>query len=474
MSTRAYDMAVIGGGAAGLAAAFISNNLGARTLLIEQRRTGGECTFTGCVPSKTLLHAARMLHDAREARAFSTSETAVAPDFEAILKHVHAVRERVYHADDAPQNLERRGIEVMHGRARFTGSHELEITPVDGIAFTIRFRHAVIATGSEPRTLNTSLPHLTNETLFDLKTLPTRMVIAGAGPVGIEMAQAFARLGSRVTVVAPEPRVLPKDDAECAGIVQRSLEHDGVLFMFGRRVKDFQRCDSTRVVILDDTTRLECDAFLVAAGRKPRLDDLGLTAAGVALHDGNIEYDDRCRTSAKHICVSGDVAGWYDFTHAAEHMSRVAVTNALLRLPVKLDRRNMSWTTFTEPELAHAGETEEALRHRRVRFTAYRFAYSRIDRAVTDDRTQGLIKVLADRRGLVLGATITGARAGDVIAEWLLAIKHRLTLRDLSSAIHPYPTYALGGKRLADEWLASRISTTVAPLARLIFRYRSK
>lgn len=463
-------MAVIGGGAAGLAAAIVASNLSARTILIERERLGGECTFTGCVPSKALLHAARMVHDARVAREFA-SIGEVRPNFAAVMKHVRSVRERIYEQDDAPVNLERRGIEVVHGSACFTGKHELEVTSARGERFAVRFRYAIVATGSDPITLRTALPCLTNQTLFETEESPRRLLIAGAGPVGAEMAQAFARLGSDVTVVAPESRLLPKDDAECAAIVQHALERESVRFVFGRMVTDYRESDGRRVAVLDDGTHIEVDAVLAAIGRKPRLEGLGLTAAGVDLQNGSVLYDQRCRTTAKHIFVAGDVAHWHQFTHAAEHMSRIAVTNALLRIPARLDARCIAWSTFTDPEIAHAGETEEQLRGRNVRYEVHRFPYARIDRAVTEDRTGGLVKVLADRRGRVLGASVTGERAGDTIAEWLLAMRTRMSLRELSGTIHAYPTYALGAKRLADEWLAARISSTVAPVARRLLRY---
>lgn len=466
-------MAVIGAGSAGLAAAMTASTLSARTVLIEQRRPGGECTFTGCVPSKTLIHVARLIHDARALARFVSSPSEIVADFRLVIEHVHATREHIYETEDAPQNLEKRGVQVVRGRARFTGTHELEVSEPDGAPWSLRFRYAVIATGSEPQTLPTTLPSLTNETLFEISDLPQRLVIAGAGPIGIEMAQAFARLGSRVTVVEPESRILPKDDEECAEVVRRVLQRDGVQFMLGRTIGEYREKNGVRVVSLDDGSDIEADALLAAVGRKPRFDDLGLTAAGVDVAHGKIIYDKRCRTTAKHIFVSGDVAGWYRFTHAAEHMSRVAVTNALLRLPSKLDERGIAWSTFTDPEIAHCGRTQTQLREARERFDVLRMPYGRIDRAVTDDVTEGLIKVFANRRGRVLGATIVGERAGDLIAEWGLAIRKRLSLSDLSGTIHSYPTYALGNKRLADEWYARRIASKIVPLARMLFRYQS-
>lgn len=467
-----YDLVIVGGGAAGIAAAIMAANIGATTALIESRRLGGECTFTGCIPSKTLIHVARLFHDARKVRSFTaTASGDQSVDFAAVMQHVRSVRERIYQSDDAPPNLEKRGVDVIAGHACFTGPHELQVRSHDGTLRPVRFRYAIIATGSEPLTLQTTLPCLTNETLFEIRSLPRRFVIAGAGPVGIETAQAFARLGSAVTVVTPQPRVLPKDDDECAQIVQNGLEAEGVRFLFGRGIAEYRPEDGRRVAVLDDGTRLEADVLLAAIGRRPRVRGLGLDAAGVKTKDAKIVFDRRTRTTAKHIFLSGDVAQWHEFTHAAEHMSRVAVTNALFRIPAKLEAARMTWATFTSPEIAHAGETQERLDERGARYSVLRMPYSRIDRAVTDDATPGLIKVFADRRGRVLGTTIVGERAGDLVGEWTLGISKGLSLRELSGTIHAYPTYALGSKRLADEWYASRIASVVAPIARRIFKY---
>ncbi|HEY8312711.1 MAG TPA: FAD-dependent oxidoreductase [Candidatus Baltobacteraceae bacterium] len=470
---RDYDMVVIGGGAAGLAAAIVSRTLGARTALIERDRLGGECTFTGCIPSKTLLHIARLFRDAGELRSFTSSPHAAAVNAESVMDRVRSVRERIYQADDSPPNLERRGIVVLRGSARFTAPDEIAVTSDTGDGGRVTFRRAIIASGSEPITLATALPCVTNESLFETSEIPQRFAIAGAGPVGIEMAQAFARLGSAVSVIAPETRILTNDDAESAAVVRDVLEREGVRFYLGRSVADYRLEASRRLVELDDRSRIEADALLAAVGRTSRLGGLGLAAAGVATRDGSIVHDERCRTTSKRIYVSGDAAGWYRFTHAAEHTSRVAATNALLGISMKLDERSMSWATFTQPEIAHAGETQEQLERRGVRFETYRMPYDRIDRAVTDDARAGSIKVLSDPSGRILGASVVGERASDLIAEWALAIKKRLRLRDLSETIHPYPTYALGNKRLADEWSAARVRSKFAWLLRVIYGYRT-
>ena len=436
-----FDMVVIGGGAAGLTAAGISASLGARTALIEARRLGGDCTWFGCIPSKTLLHAAQ------------AGET-----FHAAMEKVRRVRQHVYEEADAPPVIAKLGIEVMEKRARFVDSHSIEAGGV-----RVSSRYFVIATGSTPRLPDipgvAAERFLTNETVFQLVEMPRSLVILGAGPVGIEMAQAFRRFGAEVTVVGHSPRILPRDDAELAGMLEAHLRRAGIRFLLGRHA--------------DAADLLRADAVLAATGRRSDVSSLNLSAAGIVVGADGIQADHRCRTNVHHIFAAGDVAARYRFTHMAEHTAKVAVTNALLHFPLSIDERGVAWCTFTEPEFAHAGRTEEQLRQSGTRYEVYRFPYARIDRAVTDEATVGMIKVFARPwDGRVYGATILGARAGDLIAEYALAIRHRITLRRIADTIHPYPTYALGNRRAADQWYVRRQSPAVVRWLQRIFGYR--
>ena len=436
-----FDMLVIGGGAAGLTAAGIAVSLGAKTALVEARRLGGDCTWYGCVPSKALLHAG------------TTGES-----FAAAMDRVRRIRQKVYDEADAPPVIGKLGVEVVQGRARFTAPHEVD---VDGTRLTSRY--FVIATGSTPRVPAIagldSVPYLTNETVFELTEAPRHLVIVGAGPIGVELSQAFRRFGAEVTVIGGGPRILPRDDGELSGLLHQHLAAQGIRFELGRPA-------SAR-----DLTR--GDALLIAAGRRSDTAALNLGAAGIASAPDGIATDRRGRTNVRHIYAVGDAAARYRFTHMAEHTAKVAVTHALLRVPASIDEQGVTWCTFTEPELAHAGRTEAQLRAAATNFAVYRFPYAKLDRALTDDAATGMFKVLARPfDGRVYGATILGARAGDLIAEYALAIRCGITLRQIADTIHPYPTYAMGNRRAADQWYVRKLSPTFVQWVQRIFGYR--
>lgn len=439
-----FDLIAVGGGAAGLVASGMAALLGAKAALIEEHKLGGDCTWTGCVPSKTLLRAAKAAHEARNSGQFGIECGETRVNFPRVMEHVRKVREHVYRDSDSPERFEKLGVRVIEERARFTDAHTVELS--SGRRLTSKY--FVIATGARPREPRFRAPVLTSENLFELAELPARLAVIGAGPVGIEMAQAFRRLGSEVTVIAPGEHVLQRDDAELADIVQRRLESDGVAFRLGRRAVDW---DGVRVQ-LDDGSAVECDQVLAAVGREPRVEELGLDAAGVRFSERGVETDDGCVTSRRHIFASGDVTGRSQFTHMAEHMSKVAVWNALLKWPRKIEDRHAVWCTYSEPELAWLGASETALRALGVAHEVFRFPYERLDRAVTDSAGEGLVKVVADRSGRVLGAGIAGAQAGEMIGEWAVAMKAGLKMKDVSAAIHPYPTYAMGNRQAADLW----------------------
>jgi len=455
-----FDMTVIGGGAAGLTAVGISASLGASTALVEARRLGGDCTWHGCIPSKTLLKAA-----------------GGGVPFARAIERVHSIRQQVYEDADAPPNLQRLGVEVLCGTARFVDPHTVEWSESGGAHRRISSRYFVVAAGSVP-----AIPpidgierasYLTNESLFELRELPRRLIVLGAGPIGIEMAHAFRRFGSEVVVVGSSRRVLPRDDEELARILQEQLAREGIRFALGTRAN---RVESGSTIRLHAGGKaVEGDVLLVAAGRRSPAEPLNLAAAGVVTGKEGVTVDKHCRTSARHIYASGDITGRYRFTHMAEHMSKVAVTNALLHLPVSIDEAGLTWCTFTDPELAHVGKNEEQLRRSGINFGAYRFPLSKLDRAITDDATAGMIKVLARPfDGRIYGAGILAPRAGDMIAEYALAIRHGITLRQIADTIHPYPTYALGNRRAADQWYVRKQSATLVRWLQKIFGYRGQ
>jgi pyruvate/2-oxoglutarate dehydrogenase complex dihydrolipoamide dehydrogenase (E3) component len=284
----------------------------------------------------------------------------------------------------------------------------------------------------------------------------------------MEMAQAFHRLGSEVTVVNRSAGILRRDDPELSAMLLAHLRDEGVRFVFGTEVGRIEN----GIVHLTNGHRIESDAVLAAAGRKPNIDSLTLAAAGIKTNDKGIIVDRRCRSSAKHIYACGDVAGRYLFTHFAEHMAKTAVTNAILHVPAKIDERHITWATFTDPELAHVGQGEDQLKREGRKYSVYRFPFTQLDRAITESETVGLVKVLANRWGRILGVSILGAHAGEMIGEYALAMRNGVSLAKVSATIHAYPTYVLGNRRAADLYMMAKLSPGMVRWLRCIFRLR--
>jgi pyruvate/2-oxoglutarate dehydrogenase complex dihydrolipoamide dehydrogenase (E3) component len=479
--TTSHDLIVIGGGAAGLTAAGMGASLGARTLMIERHRLGGDCTWTGCVPSKTLLHVAKTVHAARAAARFGITPDAGELDFSAVRRHIHSVREEVYSDADRPEIFHAMGVETAFGQAAFLDKRTVRVSS-DGDSRDYSAGRILIAAGAGPLVpsidgLN-DVSYLTSETIFEIDRLPRHLVIVGGGPIGTEMAQAFRRLGAQVTVLDQAERILANDNDELASMLQTQLEQEGVQYTLRANVTTARREEDGIVLMAEvggETKTIRGDALLLAVGRRPNLDGLNLDAAGIEYTRDGITVDDRCRTNRKHIFAAGDITGRYQFTHMSEHMAKVAVTNALLRLPMKIDTRNVPWVTYTDPELAHVGARETDLERDGVSHTVYRFPYGKIDRAVTEDETTGMIKVFAKRwNGKILGASILGAGAGEIICEFSLAIRNGISLRQIADTIHPYPTMGLGARRAADQWYVQKQSKGIVRMIQRVFGYRGQ
>jgi len=475
-----YDMIVIGGGAAGLTACGIAASLGAKTALIEARRLGGDCTWYGCVPSKALLKAAKVLHSAATADRYGLQASRPGFRFDELMRRVHKVQNFIYEDADAPPIYEKLGVEVIEGSASFLDPHTLDVKGARRASVRLQSRYFVIATGSVPVIPPIegmgAIPYLTNETLFSLDLLPERLIIIGGGPVGIEMAQAFRRLGSEVQVVASAERILPRDDPELTRLLQEQLEQEGIRFLLRSRAVRIEGANTVRIAVEEPSPQtFEGDVVLIAAGRRSNIAELRPENATVAVSKQGVMVDRHCRTSARHIYASGDATGLYRYTHMAEHMSKIAVSNALLHLPLSIDTNGVAWCTYTDPEVAHVGLREEELRRRGRDFGVYRFPYSKIDRAITDGQTAGMIKVFARKfSGKIYGATILGANAGDLISEYALAVRNGITLRQIADTIHPYPTYGLGNRRAADQWYVRKQSPTLVRWIQRIFGYRGQ
>lgn len=468
-----YDLVVIGGGAAGLTAAGMSAVLGAKTALISDAPLGGDCTWQGCVPSKSLLKAAKVAHEMRNAGRYGLTPSDAPHDWARIIGRVHAIRKHVYEEADAPPNMEKLGVEIIPAHARFLSRKSVEITS-SGTSrkSVVTARYFIIATGSKPSVLpiagSDQLPILTNESVFELNQRPQRLMVLGAGPIGLEMAQAFQRLGSEVTVVGRASGILRRDDSELAKLLEDSLRREGICFRLGNGIEKLE----SGWAYLHNGERIATDAVLVATGRVPNFRGLELPMIGVRTTDQGIVVDRRCRTNAKNIFACGDVTGKYLFTHMAEHAAKVAVMNALLHWPSSTDDDRLSWCTFTDPELAHAGLGEGELKKRGEKFDTYRFPFSKLDRAVTDGESTGLVKVFANSGGRVLGASILGANAGEMIAEYALAIKAKAGLSTISSTIHPYPTYAMGNRKVADIFATNVLTPSRVAWIQRLFRLR--
>nr|WP_205808796.1 FAD-dependent oxidoreductase [Micromonospora sp. HNM0581] len=437
-------MAVIGGGAAGIVAAKTAGRFGARVGLVEATRTGGDCLWTGCVPSKSLIAAAHAAHTVRTAARFGVHTAPPRVDDAAVLAYVKAAVARIEPVD-SPAAISAAGATVLTGRAEFTGPSTLRVTGGSGEQ-EVRFRWAVIATGSAPAVPDVpglvDADPLTTETLWELAELPRRVAVLGGGPIGCELGQALARLGVEVTVVELADRLMGREEPEVAALITERLRAEGVTVLTGTGA---ERVDGDALHLSDGRT-IVVDRILVAVGRRPRTRDLGLTAAGVRCDDrGNVVVDGRLRTSNRRIFAAGDVTGTLRFTHVAGVQGSYAATNALLGLRRRVDYAAVPWVTFTDPEVAHVGATlAEARRRHGDRVHARQVAHEHVDRAVTDGRTDGFTHLVTGPGGRLLGATVVSPRAGESIAELAAAIRRGDQVRDVAGTVHAYPTYADG------------------------------
>jgi pyruvate/2-oxoglutarate dehydrogenase complex dihydrolipoamide dehydrogenase (E3) component len=456
-----YNLVVIGGGTAGLVCAVGAAALGARVALIERHWLGGDCLNVGCVPSKAVIRAARAAHDARTAEAYAVGVDAIDVDFAAAMARMRALRAQLAPHDSAAR-LASLGIEVFFGAATFVGRDVVEVA-----GQRLRFARAVIATGA--RATVPAVPgladagYLTNETAFALTTRPARLVVLGGGPIGCELAQAFRRLGSEVVLVERSERLLPRDDRDAAAVVRDQLVAEGVELVLGATIV---RVERDRTLVVDrghGEERVRADHLLVATGRTPNLEGLGLEAAGIVATAHGIEVDDHLRTANRRVFAAGDVASRFQFTHAADAMARIVIQNALFFGRKRVSALTIPWCTYTDPEVAHVGMSAEAAAQR-ADLTTLTVPLAEVDRAVLDGETAGFARVHTDRRGRILGATLVSRHAGETIGELALAMTHGLGLGDLAATIHPYPTQAEAVRKLGDAYQRTRLTPRVRRL----------
>jgi pyruvate/2-oxoglutarate dehydrogenase complex dihydrolipoamide dehydrogenase (E3) component len=470
-----YDLIVIGGGSAGLSAAELGAALGAQVALLDREKLGGECLYTGCVPSKALLHVAKVAASTRTAGKLGLDATAGPVDLGAVADHIQRVIDRVYEESDTPEHLRAEGVDVVFGEPQFLSPDHLSIN-----GQVLSARRFIICTGSRPTV--PPIPglaqagFLTNETVFSLRTLPEHLIVIGAGPIGCEISQAFARFGARVTLVEALERILLKDEPEAAAILRKRLETEGVTIYTQAKVTGVERRGGQKAIQAstpDGPMELAADALLVAVGRLPNVDGLHLEAAGVAYDPRKgIAIDRYGRTSNPRIYAAGDVTGGYLFTHAASLQAHTAVRNALFPGRQRFDERVMPWATFTEPEVAHVGLTEaEARQQYGQKITSVKYPFRQVDRAVAEDATDGFIKLISTSRGKLLGAHIVGPAAGESINELALAMQHGLSLAQLARTTHVYPTLALAIQQAAGIYaLEQTKQRKVLPLLRRLVR----
>ena len=465
------DICVIGAGSGGLTVAAGAAQMGAKVVLIEKHKMGGDCLNTGCVPSKALLAAAHDAQTFRDSARFGVKGQAPEIDFQAVHDHVHGVIAAIA-PNDSVERFEGLGVRVIKEAARFTGPGEV----VAG-DYTVRAKRFVVATGSSPTAPPidglAELPYLTNETIFDLTERPEHLIVVGGGPIGVELAQAFRRLGARVTLLEAFT-ILANDDPEAADLVRRRLIADGLDLREGAKIRRILPHDKGFEVRLGDdgVESLVGSHLLVAAGRRANVEGLDLEAAGVTYSAKGIQVDDRLRSSNKKIYAVGDVAGGLQFTHVAGYHAGLVLRNVLFRLPAKVKGHAVPWVTYADPELAQVGLTEAAARKAQGEsLRVLKFPYEENDRALAERASEGFIKVMVGQRGRVLGATIVGRSAGELILPWVLAIDRGLKIGALASVIAPYPTFGEISKRVAGSYYTqSLFSERTRKIVRFLLR----
>ena len=465
------DLCIIGGGPGGLSVAAGAAQMGASVILVERGRMGGDCLNFGCVPSKALLAAGRAAQAARQSKRFGI-DAAVRPiEGERIHDHVHGVIAKIA-PHDSVERFESLGVRVLRDHARFVAMDEIEVS---GQRF--RARRFVIATGSSP--LIPAIPGLrsvsfyTNETIFDLQELPERLLVIGGGPVGVELGQAFRELGSTVTLIE-QGTILPRDDAELVTVLRQRLVGVGIDINENTEVAEVAGAGQMLVAtIIQDGTRRQLSGthILIAVGRRPTIAGLGLETAGVVHSSAGIIVDRRLRTSNRRIFAIGDVAGGPRFTHVAGYHAGIVLRNALFRIPAKVDYSSVPRVTYTHPELAQVGATEVEARAAHKKIVVLRSPFSENDRAQAERCAEGMVKVVTNRRGRILGAGIVGPSAGELIHTWVLAMSRRMRVGALATMIAPYPTLGEANKSAASSFYTERLfSERTRRIVRLLAR----
>ena len=456
-----YDIGIIGGGAAGLTVAAGSAQLGAKTLLIEkQSRLGGDCLHYGCVPSKTLIKSAKVYHLIKTAENFGLPPVNLPPvDFSSISKRIHEVIDTIQKHDSVERFCDL-GANVLFGSPSFTDPHSIDLE-----GSKISAKNWVIATGSSagipPIKGIENTPYITNEDIFTLPRLPESIVVLGAGPIAIEMAQAFCRLGSKVHVIQRSGQILSKEDKDMADEVMNILAHEGVQFHLNSTTLEVAKDgDKAEVSIKNKDgkeSKIKAEKLLIAMGRKPNLEGLNLENASVECNKKGIEVDNRLRTTSKNIYAAGDVTGSNQFTHAAGYEGGIVLTNAIFHLPRKTDYTMLPWCTYTDPELASIGMNEKRAKEAGIKYEVWTEEFKDNDRSLAEGGTSGKIKMILNEKEKPVGVQILGMNSSDLLNEWVAVLNGGVKLSALASAVHPYPTLGEINKRVAGSFLSPKI-----------------
>ncbi len=480
MTENTYNVVVIGAGTAGLVTAAATAGLGGRVALVERRLMGGDCLNYGCVPSKALISSARLLDRMRHADRWGLEPVEPAFAFEKVVARMRARRAHIA-PNDSQERFEKLGVHVILGEAAFTSPHEVV---VDGRR--LRAKNFVIASGTRPAVPKIDgldgVPFFTNETIFDkLDQRPASLLVLGGGAIGCELGQAFARFGVKVTLVHRGPRLLPKEDPEVSACVAKFLAAEGIECVLDAKAERVRQEGGEIIMTVRrgaETTEHRAAALLIASGRTPNLDALHLDAAGVQTHEHGVSVNARLQTSQPHIFAAGDIAGPYRFTHMADYQARIVARNLLVPFPFmqsKTDYSTVPWCTYLDPEVARVGMSEDEAKERGVAYDCYSLPIAELDRAIVEDETAGFVKVLTVRgKDRILGVTLVGAHAGDLIHEFVLAMRCGIGLGKISGVIHAYPTFAELARKTGDAFQKTRLTPKAKKLFRWLYERQSR
>jgi pyruvate/2-oxoglutarate dehydrogenase complex dihydrolipoamide dehydrogenase (E3) component len=472
MNHETYNVVVVGAGTAGLVTAAGTAGLGGRVALIERNKMGGDCLNFGCVPSKALISSARLIEKIRRAKNWGLQKMTPQFEFAEVMQRMRSLRAEIA-PHDSQERFESLGVDVFRGNARFRSSHEIEVGDI-----VLRAKNFVIATGSRaviPKINGIeSVRYFTNETIFDeLNTRPESMIVIGGGPIGCELGQTFARLGVRVTILQHGLQLLPREDRDVADFLEKHLTDEGVSVIKNAEVKSVAQINDVIELQISspDETKISATALLISAGRKPSIDGLGLEAIGIAADKRGVKVNEYLQTSQPHIYATGDVAGPFLFTHMADAHARVVVRNLLMPLQFlrqKVDYSVVPWCTYVDPEIATVGLNESSAKQKNVEYDLITEKVDEVDRPVLESEANGFVKVLvAKGTDKILGATLVCEGAGDLLHEFVLAMKYGIGLGKISATIHAYPTFAELARKAGDKYNKTRLT----PTARKIFEW---